>query len=186
MNVKNLILSFLLLTILTLFTPQALAEEKTHITSANFAAILKAKEEDPRAKILKGYLELHNSPLADNAQTFVEEADKYNLDWRLVASIAGVESTFGQAEPAGCYNGWGYGIYGTNMMCFASYDDAIHTISESLREKYMDTWGATDVYDIGHYYAASPTWADRVTYFMNDMETYRASVNDNQPLSISL
>jgi len=186
MNVKNLIISFLLLIILTLFTPQALAEEKLSGSSASFAAILKLQEEDPRAQILKKYLLAHDSPLAPYASTFVDEADQYNIDWRLVVSISGVESTFGKAEPANCNNSWGYGIYGDTLTCFTSYNEAIHTISQALRVKYMDDWDAQDVYAIGHYYAASPTWASRVTFFMNDIETFRASINDNRPLSISL
>jgi hypothetical protein len=50
----------------------------------------------------------------------------------------------------------------------------------------MNKWGAADVYTIGHYYAASPTWASRVSYFMADMESYRQTLDYNQPLSISL
>lgn len=186
MNVKNFFISFLLLSLLTIFTPSALAEERSSDTSANFQQILQAKGVDVRAKILQGYLEAHNSPMAPYASVFVQSADAYNLDWKLVPAIAGVESTFGQAEPTNCYNGWGYGIYGNNTLCFASYTEAIQTISQALREKYMDTWGATDVYSIGHIYAASPTWATHVTYFMNDIEAYRESVEYNQPLPISL
>lgn len=185
MNVKNLFISFLLLITLTIFTPHAFAEEKTSLASANFAGVLKTKVGDNRAKVLQAYLQAHNSPMAPFANTFVQDADTYNLDWRLLPAIAGVESTFGQAEPVNCYNGWGYGIYGNNMMCFYSYYEAIHTISQALREKYINTWGATDVYSIGHIYAASPTWADRVTYFMNDIEAFKENT-DNQTLPISL
>lgn len=186
MKVKNLSLCFFLLTLLILFTPQALAEEKLSGPSASFAAILKAKVADHRVQILHSYLEKYNSPLTPYAGTFVREADRYGIDWKLVVSISGVESTFGKAEPEGCNNGWGYGIYGDNMLCFTSYNDAIHTISQALREKYLNKWGATDVYSIGHLYAASPTWADRVTYFMNDIDAYQHGLEDNQPLSISL
>lgn len=187
MNVKNLVLSFLLLFTFFIITPSAYAEEKASASSATFSTILASmRQNDNRAKILESYLNQFNSPLAPYAKTFIAAADQYNLDWRLVAAISGVESTFGKAEPADCYNGWGFGIYGSHVRCFDSYRDAIFTISQALREQYMDKWGASDVYTIGHYYAASPTWADRVSYFMNDMETYRQSLDYNQPLTISL
>lgn len=185
MKVKNLLISFLLLTLLTLFTPTALAEEKLSGSSANFAAILKTRVGDNRAKVLQKYLEKYDSPLAPYATVFVSDADEYNIDWRLVPAIAGVESTFGKAHPANCNNDWGYGIYGNNMLCFFSYYEAIHTVSQALREQYMNKWGATDVYSIGHLYAASPTWADRVTYFMNDIQAFKDE-SDNQTLPISL
>ena len=187
MNVKNLLLSFLLLFTLLIITPKTYAEEKSSDSSANFSKIIASmKASDGRAKVLKAYLERYNSPLAPYAKTFITAADQYNLDWRLVAAISGVESTFGKAEPVDCYNGWGFGIYGTQTLCFPTYREAIFTISKSLRQQYMDKWGAADVYAIGHYYAASPTWASRVSYFMADMENYRQTLEYNQPLSISL
>jgi hypothetical protein len=36
----------------------------------------------------------------------------------------------------------------------------------------MNKWGAKDVYSIGRYYAASPTWAVRVESFMNKIEAF--------------
>jgi hypothetical protein len=136
---------------------------------------------DKRPKVLKQFLELYNSPLAEYADVFVQEADKNNIDWRLVASIAGVESTFALHLPANSYNAWGWGIFGTNVHYFESYEDAIKTISKGLREDYMNKWKATNVYEIGRIYAASPTWAQRVTYFMNKIEEF-----DNKTTTISL
>lgn len=111
------------------------------------------------------------------------QADMYHIDWRLLVAISGVESTFGKAVP--CTNAWGYNIYGDNMRCFDSYPDAIRIISQDIRFKYMDTWNATDVYSIGHIYAASPTWAHRVTFFMNQIQAFSLRP-ENQPLPISL
>lgn len=125
---------------------------------------------DRRVAVLYSFLDGYNSPLKYNAVDFVREADSNRLDWRLVASISGVESTFGKQLPYNSYNAWGWGIYGDNMIRFASYDEAIATISKSLREKYIDTWGAQNVYEIGRFYASSPTWAQRVVYFMNKIE----------------
>ena len=139
---------------------------------------------DNRVKMLTAYLEAQNSPLTDSADAFVREADKNNLDWRFVAAISAVESTYGKRIPYNSYNAWGWGIYGDNMIRFKSFDQGIGIISTGLREKYMDKWGAKDVYAIGKFYAASPTWAQRVDYFMARIESF--SQKDTSSLSISL
>ena len=137
-----------------------------------------------RTEILHSYLLSHNSPAAENASDFVEAADKYNLDWRFVAAISGLESSFGQAIPLNSYNGWGWGIYGDNVTRFSSWTDGIDIISQGLRQKYIDLWGKKDVYEIGSVYAASPTWAVRVNYFMDNILAY--ALNDTKnTLSLS-
>ncbi len=181
MKAKTIIFAFTLL--LTLLIPQkANAQEQASGSSATFHQVLLTRAGDNRVDVLKRYLESHDSPLAAYANIFVSQADLYNIDWRLVAAIAGRESTFGKAEP--CINAWGYGIYGNQTNCFASYDEGIRTISKDLREKYMNQWGAKDVYAIGNMYAASPTWASGVVYFMNDIDTF--ALTHPQPLPISL
>ena len=174
----------MLLTLL-LLTPQKIqAQEKASGSSATFSDIVVRQQfEDTRVRVLQRYLQQQGSPLAPYAQEFVAQADYYHIDWKLLVAISGVESTFGKAVP--CTNAWGFGIYGDQTMCFASYNQAIHTISESIRDQYMDRWGATNVYSIGNLYAASPTWADRVTYFMNQIEAFSLRPS-NQPLSISI
>lgn len=122
---------------------------------------------DYRVLVLRDFLNKYNSPLTDSADEFVFYADKYDLDYRLVAAISGIESTFGRQIPYNTYNAWGWGIYGTNMYYFDSWEDGIQTISEGLRTKYIDKWGAQNIYQIGKFYAASPTWAQRVVFFMN-------------------
>ncbi len=185
MSIKNLFISLLLLCLFSILAPSALAEEKFSRSSASFAALLQSQDNDSRVTTLTNYLEAHNSKLAPYASAFVNQADYYHLDWKLVVAISGVESTFGRNEPEGCNNDWGYGIYGTHMLCFPSYYEAIRTVSKALREQYLDKWGAQDVYAIGDLYAASPTWADRVTFFMNDIDSFAHRVDDNS-LSISL
>ena len=86
--------------------------------SAELTTNSSIKPADKRAETLRIYLESYNSPLAPYSKTFINEADKNNLDWKLVASIAGVESYYGQQIPPYSYNGWGYGVYGTNVRNF--------------------------------------------------------------------
>jgi len=130
---------------------------------------VETKKLDPRAKILAEYFALHNSPLEYQAQDFVDAADKNGLDWKLVAAISGVESTFGKASYG--YNAWGWGIYGDQALGFNSWKDGINTVSEGLKTGYIDK-GLTDPYSINRVYAASPTWGSKVTYFMNSLDEY--------------
>lgn len=148
-------------------------------------ADLKPQVYDRRVKILRDFLDSYNSPLAPFASVFIKEADKNKLDWRFVAAISGVESTFGQQLPYNSYNAWGWGIYGDNMIRFASYEEAIETISKGLKERYIDSWGARDIYQIGRFYAASPTWAQRVAFFMERVDQFAAN-NPKNYLSLSL
>lgn len=185
---KYLILFIItLLFFITVGADNAYAKEKFKSASASLVGQEDEIETkiDNRAKILKAFLESYDSPLAENAETFVRAADENNLDWRLVAAISGVESSFGKHLPYESYNGWGWGIYGDNMITFASYDDGIETISKGLRVNYMDKWGAQDVYQIGKIYAASPTWAQRVTYFMDKIDAFGAK-NPTKSLSITI
>lgn len=177
----GLILSFLL----TLFLQAGKPAYALQITSAKLESITPVNEATAsQTAVLKAYLESKKSPLADYADEFIKEAEANDLDWRLVAAISGLESSYGLRIPYNSYNGWGWGIYGDNVLRFASWSEAIHTISEGLRKNYIDR-GATDIPSIGRIYAASPTWAERVTYIMNQMEKFDMAKKATT-LSISL
>ena len=123
--------------------------------------------DDYRIIILRTYLIKHNSPLAEHAEDFVAIADKYNIDWRLVPAISGVESTFGKRIPYNSYNayGWANGAYK-----FKSCEDSIEIVSKTLRQKYIDK-GAPSISKIARRYAPpSSTWAGKVKFFMEKIE----------------
>mgnify|MGYP001575820027 FL=1 len=165
---------------------QAYAFENSSKSSAFFASEVKKNEaNDEKIRILKSFLEANNSPLSSSAKTFVDEAERYDIDWRMIAAISGVESSFGLAIPANSYNAWGWGVYGDNVIRFASWDDGIATISQGIRERYMNQRGARNTYEIGATYASSPTWAQRVEFYMEKIENYIA-LNPSDGLSISL
>jgi len=161
-------------------------KQQTALASAALVPNLDTQpKDDPRVKILEEFLKQYDSPLVPHAATFVREADKYRLDYRLVAAISGLESTFGHYIPYNSYNAWGWGVYGNNVINFTSYDEAIETISKELRHRYMNRWGATTVLEIGRFYASSPTWASRVVYFMEKIREFEVK-NPQLALSISL
>ncbi len=138
-----------------------------------------------RAERLETYLRANNSPLADEAEHFVNEADRVGIDWKFVAAIAGVESTFGKRIPHGSYNAWGWGIPtgAQSGLAFESWKEAITAVSEGLRFNYLDR-GDQTVEQIGRIYAASPRWAGNVRFFLEKIETFTPS--DPSLLAVTL
>ena len=129
---------------------------------------------DTRTKAVRNIFKKYNSPLVDQAAFYVEYADEFGVDWRLLPSIAGLESTFGKFLMPGSYNAYGWG---GGHIYFESWEDGIRVINKALRENYMNR-GAIDVWSIGPVYAESPTWSVRVNYFMTqfDQEYKRLTV----------
>lgn len=181
---KTLVLLILLIVIVLINTSKTYAQSASG-SSASLQSTIPVKGEDSRVKILKTFLEIYSSPLAPYAKDLVETAELYDLDWKLVASVSGVESTFGKRIPYNSYNAWGWGIYGDNMILFSSWTDGIEEVSKGLRINYIDKWGAENVYDIGRIYAADPNWASKVDFFMQKITEFQYQ-NLTDGLSISL
>jgi hypothetical protein len=123
---------------------------------------------DLRVFKLTMFLKKYDSPLEPYASYIIQKADEYSLDWRLVAAISGVESTFGKNMPRNSYNayGWANGVYK-----FRSWEESLEIVSKTLREKYINR-GADSVEKIGRIYAPpSKTWAGKVKYFMNKIDS---------------
>lgn len=141
---------------------------------------------DTRVPRLRAFLASYNSPLEADAETFVREADAYNLDWRLVAAIAGVESTFGKHIPPGSYNGWGWGVFtGTqDGVHFKDWAEGIAIVSKGLRENYINR-GADTIYEMGWIYAANgDSWSSHVRYFIEKLEAFTPKEVAQLPVSI--
>lgn len=140
---------------------------------------------DRRVTHLRTYLASHNSPLADEAEVFIREADRNDLDWKFVAAIAGVESTFGKHIPRGSYNAWGWGIPtgAQSGVGFKNWEDGISTVSEGLRKNYVDR-GAQTIEQIGRIYAASPRWAGNVRFFISRIEAFIPTSPEHLEVSI--
>ncbi|HUD09543.1 MAG TPA: hypothetical protein VMR77_01945 [Patescibacteria group bacterium] len=181
---KNIIL--LAVAAAIILVPQKAYAQESSASSATIQLPTVAKTGvDTRVKILTNYLKQYDSPLVPYAADFVETADKYNLDWRLVAAISGVESTFGKEIPGNSYNAWGWGVYGNNVVNFKSWDDGIETVSQGLRERYMDQWDGQNIYQIGAMYAASPAWAGHVEFYLGKIAEFALS-DPQDALSISM
>ncbi len=129
-------------------------------------------EEDRRVETLRNYLKSKNSPLAENAQTFVDVADEYGIDYRLLPAIAGIESNFGQVQLENSYNpfGWGGGyIY------FESFEEAISAVGFELYERCVKQRADTPA-EIGPSYCPPNyiKWITAVEGFMAEISNARA------------
>lgn len=174
---KFLILISLIFAFVT-STSDSFAADSVSESSAKLSPMINTQKDyvlDARTKAVRNIFEKYNSPLVDQAVSYVKYADEFGVDWRLLPSIAGLESTFGRFLMPGSYNAYGWG---GGYIYFESWEDGIKTINRDLRKNYMDRWGATDVWSIGPIYAESKTWAIRVSYFMNqfDQEYKRLTV----------
>ena len=126
---------------------------------------------DARPLILEEYLKKYDSPLAADAQTIVEIADKYQLDWRLTTAIAQKESGLCRAIPENSFNCWGWGIHSKGVLKFDSFAEGVETVSRGLREYYLDQ-GFVSVEEIMTKYAhpSSTTWAEGVNLYISQIE----------------
>lgn len=159
------LISVTLFLVVTLVYPKSVLAN----TEAAGSAIIVMEKPDLRIEKLKRFLSFYESPLVNSVIDFIQIADKYQLDWKLIPAITGVESTFGKAIPFGSFNayGWANGAY-----YFNSWEESIETVAKTLRENYINR-GADTVEKIAPIYAPpSPTWAWKVKYFMEKIENF--------------
>ena len=138
---------------------------KLETNNSTFKAKVTAKKDD-RAKILKEFLKSRNSPMTNDAGKLVKIADKYNLDWKLLPAIAGVESSYGQMIPQGSYNPYGWNNGGAY---FKDWSQASEGVASGIRTRYLPT-GEVTPHKIGPTYAANPSWANHVVTYMRQID----------------
>lgn len=126
---------------------------------------------DARPEILKLFFAKHKSPLLNHETYLVELADTYNLDFRLLPAIAMQESNLCKIIPENSYNCWGFGIYGTKVTRFESYEQAAEAVAKTLRSKYVDK-GLLTPEEIQQKYTPSSngSWSKSVAHFMDQMK----------------
>lgn len=95
--------------------------------------------EDPRVAVLREFFEALNSPAGPLAEDFLYAADRHGLDWRLLPSIAVLESGAGRLYSKNNIFGWDSCRTG-----FASVPAGIHFVASRLansklyKEKNLD------------------------------------------------
>lgn len=84
-------------------------------------------QEDPRHKQMQDFLHAKRSPLAEHARAFLDAADRYGLDWRLLPCLALVETGGRKEIRNNNVFGWGNG-----RIQFTSVAESIHLVAERL------------------------------------------------------
>lgn len=163
----------ILASILVAAALMAISTGRVYAQVADSSAQLKSSQPsdegfDFRVENLRNFLSRFNSPLEAYASYFVRYADVYGLDYRLVPSISGVESTFGKQIPYDSFNAYGWANGGYS---FKSWADSISVVSSTLKANYIDK-GALTVSRIARIYAPpSTTWGTKVQYFEKKIDT---------------
>jgi CubicO group peptidase (beta-lactamase class C family) len=85
------------------------------------------QKEDERIAKVRNFFLAQRSPLAKHAEVFLGASEKHGLDWRLLPSLAIVESAGGIAYRNNNVFGWGNGT-----IRFASITESIQVIAERL------------------------------------------------------
>lgn len=132
------------------------------------SSIVEVETDDARAEALEDLFAQYESPLKGHGQKIVEEADKHNIDYRLLPSIAMQESTLCKKIIKDSHNCWGFGIYGKKVTKFESYDKAIETVTATLAKKYVQI-GLAEPHEIAQKYTPSDDgkWVNAVNMMMD-------------------
>lgn len=127
----------------------------------------KIEQDNQKALKIEMFFKINrnNAPLAGHAETFVQVANKYELDYRLLPAIATLESGGGKNNFRS-YNAWGWGDKD-----FASFDEGIEVVGRGLRTGYIDK-GADTVEKIAPIYCPPNyrNWVASVNQFMTEIE----------------
>jgi len=113
----------------------------------------RSKKFDLREAILRKFLKEKQCPDQEFTEVFLAEADAHGLDWRLLPSLAFVETGGGKNQKGNNLFGWANG-----KQTFTSIGDAIHTVAVSLAHgkayRGKDTGAKLEAYNQGTDYRA--------------------------------
>lgn len=128
---------------------------------------------DGRVKAVEDFFKDYNSVLGTNANLFIHVADKYQLDWRLLPAIAMQESNGGKKLINNSFNPFGFGIYGSKVIKFQSWEEGIEAVARTLREDYLNQGLKTPEQIMTKYtppsLAKGGTWAKGIRSFMEEL-----------------
>lgn len=129
---------------------------------------------DARPLIVADFFKERKCPLANYAKEFIEVADRYNIDYRLMPAIAMQESQGGKIMPKESNNPFGYGVYGGKVMRFETFAAAIEKVGQGLRTNYLDQGLKTPVEIMAKYtppsLAKGGAWAMGVSSSMYQLQ----------------
>lgn len=130
--------------------------------------------QDPRRVRLEHYFEEKQCPVKPLAAEFVAAADRHKLDWRLLPSIAFVESSGGKTFHNNNIFGWRNGDHR-----FRSVKESIHTVAERLANSQY--YRNKPIEKVLNTYNPTPGYKERVLTVMDDLGPSRPT----RPLRLS-
>ncbi|MBU0660923.1 hypothetical protein KKG22_01945 [Patescibacteria group bacterium] len=133
--------------------------------------IVEQVEVDTRAARVDAYFAKRNMPLEGYGAQFIETADKYNMDWRLLPAIAVRESSGGKNLMNNNPFGWG-----SAKIPFEDFNHAIDIVGMHLSGNHEATaryYKDKDVYDKLYSYNGTvlPSYPNEVIAIMDLFET---------------
>ena len=139
-------------------------------TSISAITTQEKEELKKKADIIDSFLKSRESVLAGYGAKFVEEAKVNDIDWRLLVSIAGRETTFGKnmcKNPKAPNNPFGWG---SCKIGFKSIDESIEKVSASLGGNSEGTahhyTGKTTTQILRKYNSVIPNYPNEVKRIM--------------------
>lgn len=149
---------------------------------------------DARAVIVANFLKRYNSSKAEGGfrdldhplvpedyfgEFFVQLADKYGMDFRLLPAIAMQESNLCKVTPKTynpdgsvreSYNCLGFGVYGDKVAHFPNFEANFEAAAKTLKKHYIDK-GLDTPYKIMRKYTppSDGSWAESVNQWMAEM-----------------
>ncbi len=133
---------------------------------------------DSRAVRIDSTFEFFSCPLEGYGSKFVEEADRNEIPYWLVAAIAFQESSCGKNTPyldgVKTKNAWGWATYGDQVYEFDSWDQGIEVVSRYMSKKFYSR-GVTDLCEIMKTYTppSNGSWCNGVRYFGDFIQNYK-------------
>ncbi len=130
------------------------------------------KIDDARPEIIRQYLKKYESPLEPLAQLIVDLADENNYDYRWMVAIAQQESNLCKKIPENSFNCWGWGIYGTKVTRFDSYEEAMRRIAPQFTKIFLKGDHNKDPMVVMKTYTppSDGSWANGVSAFFEHLE----------------
>jgi hypothetical protein len=117
---------------------------------------------DPRFEVLRAFFEKSDCPAQHYTADFLEAADRYELDWRLLPSLSFVESTGGKMARNNNLFGWDSG-----RTQFASPSEGIYQVGYRLA--YSDLYRDKDLDGLLATYNPDVEYAPKVKYVMRSI-----------------
>lgn len=135
--------------------------------------------EDAKAETIDRIFSEYNCPIAGYGPKFVQEAEKNNIPYWIVAAIAFQESSCGKRTPVvdgvESHNLWGYGVWGEHVYVFDSIDDGIETVSKYMSERFYQK-GIHEPCEIMKVYTppSQGSWCAGVNFFGDKIVEYKS------------